>query len=219
MICNQIWVLLSQPLLNCHMWFMDQSSRTSTPSFSPVFLLGGNRISWLAFFKLSWHWERTLALSGSWFGFLILLGLWSLASLIAVFTVLCLLLGLWNVRMESILFCYLCSALALLSSILSDPLVCLSFIPAFLLGLRMLSHFLCGVLRGYSNLPPGHLPETLQFYCSNPTDKISLNDLQAYKDNPAHVLMFSDSFKTFWGLSSCSYSRVLVYEREDRIRQ
>lgn len=47
-----IWVLLSQPVSNCHIWFIYQLSRASTLSFSPLFLLGGKRISWLVVLAL-----------------------------------------------------------------------------------------------------------------------------------------------------------------------
>lgn len=145
---------------------------------------------------MPWHGEGTLALSGSWFGSLctgfspchahgVASSAWSLECQAGIRT----------------LLHYLCPVLLLVPSVLMqtcfDPLVGLSFcIPAFLNAqpLSLYHYIVDGVLGSYPNLPAGNFPETFLFYCSNPMDWVFLSDLQAYKENPAHVLIVSDSF-------------------------
>ena len=148
MICSQIWVLLSQPLTNCQIWFIGQSPRASTPFFSSVFSLSGNLIFQLTF-TLSWHWEGMSSPERSlvWVSHLTWHPIISLSPCLAH----CSVASTWPLEclagIHRFLY-YLWPVMVLLPPImiqsLSNPLVCLSFyIPAFLMGLRILSGFLC----------------------------------------------------------------------------
>lgn len=111
-----IWMLLSQPVSNCLIWFIYQLSRPSTLSFSPLFLLGGNRISWLVVLAL----RRNS--NPEWFLVWVSHLTWSraLASSLARPSVFSLLPVVWSIRLEPRLH-HLCPVL-----VLSPPILILS---------------------------------------------------------------------------------------------